>query len=208
MTAAGVAVVDYGSGNIASVVNALWSAGAEPEILNTPEALARAERIVLPGVGAAGAALERLRRGGFEEALNDYRRAGRPMLGICVGMHLLAQELEEFGLHRGLGWLAGRVIRLADDPGSGIRVPHMGWSEVAPVNGGSAWFGNSAAARYFYFCHSYRLAGEQAVMATARHGVEFPAAVQFDSVMAVQFHPEKSSVNGRLLLERFLAWTP
>lgn len=208
MASGDVAVVDYGSGNIASVANALRSAGAEPAILKTAEAVARAERIVLPGVGAAGAALERLRRGGFDEALAELRRAGRPILGICVGMHVLAEELEEFGLHRGLGWVGGRVVKLEDDAGAGVRVPHMGWAEVAPTESGDPWFGPAPAARYFYFCHSYRLAGDQAVAATARHGTVFPAAIQFDSVLAVQFHPEKSSVNGRNLLERFLAWTP
>lgn len=203
-----VAVIDYGSGNIASVANALWSAGAEPEVVRTAEAAARADRVVLPGVGAAGAALERLRRGGFDGALAELRHAGRPILAICVGMHVLAEELEEFGLNRGLGWIDGRVVRLTGDGDAAIRVPHMGWSEVVPANDESAWFGAAATARYFYFCHSYRLTGEQAVAATARHGSVFPAAVRFDSVLAVQFHPEKSSANGRNLLERFLAWAP
>lgn len=208
MASRGAAVVDYGSGNIASVANALRSAGAEPEILTTPEDVARAERIVLPGVGAAGAALDRLRRGGFDDALAELRRAGRPILAICVGMHVLAEEVEEFGLHRGLGWIGGRVVKLDGDAQSGIRVPHMGWSEVVPADGDDAWFGTVPAARLFYFCHSYRLAGGHAVTATARHGIVFTAAIQFDSVFAVQFHPEKSSLNGRNLLERFLDWAP
>lgn len=208
MSSRRVAVVDYGSGNIASVANALWAAGAEPEILRTAEAVARADRVVLPGVGAAGAALDRLRRGGFDEALSELHRAGRPILAICVGMHMLAEELDEFGRQRGLGWIGGRVVKLADDAQAGIRVPHMGWSEVVPAADDGAWYGADPAARYFYFCHSYRLAGEQAVTATARHGIPFTAAIQFDSVLAVQFHPEKSSSNGRNLLERFLDWAP
>jgi imidazole glycerol-phosphate synthase subunit HisH len=208
MSSRRVAVVDYGSGNVASVVNALRNAGAEPEILQTAEAVARADRVVLPGVGAAGAALDRLWRGGFDGALTALHRAGHPILAICVGMQVLAEELEEFGLKRGLGWISGRVVKLADNAESGIRVPHVGWSEVVPANDDSTWFGTDPAKRYFYFCHSYRLVGKQAVAATATHGTVFTAAIQFDSVLAVQFHPEKSSTNGRNLLERFLDWTP
>ena len=203
-----VAVVDYGSGNIASVANALWSAGAEPKILRTAEAVARADRVVLPGVGASGAALDRLRRGGFDHALAELYGAGHPILAICVGMHALAEELEEFGFHRGLGWIGGRVVELAVGADPRIRVPHMGWSEVIPANDEGTWFETDSAKRYFYFCHSYHLVSDRTVAATAVHGTAFTAAIQLDSVLAVQFHPEKSSANGRNLLERFLDWAP
>jgi len=204
-----VAVIDYGVGNLRSVATALWRAGGEPEITSDPDAIRRAERIVLPGVGAAGAAITRLRGLHLDAALADFRVTGRPFLGICVGMQLLAEELLEFGRHRGLGWMRGVVDRLeiTDDPE--LRVPHIGWNEIAHTERGSALLGSSLRERYFYFCHSYRLTGDEGVaVARTTHGAAFTSAVQFDNVFACQFHPEKSHVAGQKLLERFLAWRP
>jgi len=204
-----VAVIDYGGGNIASVVNALWRAGADPKVVARPEDIAKAERAVLPGVGAAGAALDRLRGRGIDTALDELRRAGRPLLGICVGMQVLADDLREFGSHRGLGWTRGQVVKLDNDPATGARVPHMGWSAIAPVGQGGGWFEESAASRYYYFCHSYKLTQDgAATIATADHAGRFSAAVAFDTVLAVQFHPEKSAMNGQRFLEKFLDWKP
>jgi glutamine amidotransferase len=120
---------------------------------------------------------------------------------------MMAEELEEFGVHRGLGWIKGRVARIPD--AEGLRVPHMGWAQVVPTERGRGEFTGSAAAQHYYFCHSYRLIEDDKVAtATVDHGGPFTVAVRFDNVMAVQFHPEKSQVNGRRFLERFLDWSP
>lgn len=204
-----VTVVDYGAGNITSVANAIWRAGGEPVISAEPEAISRAQRVVLPGVGAAGAAAEKLRALGLDASLDAFRATGRPFLGICVGMQLLAEDLLEYGHHRGLGWIRGRV-ELIDPAGeTGVRVPHMGWSEVSLTGRRSSMLGASARERSFYFCHSYRLVGDDGVaVATVNHGPPFTCAVETDNVFACQFHPEKSQIAGQRLIERFLDWNP
>lgn len=202
-------IVDYGAGNLRSVATALWRAGAEPEIACDPDAVRAADRLVLPGVGAAGAAMESLRALGLADALDAFRATGRPFLGICVGMQVLAEDLLEYGAHRGLGWVRGTVDRLptAGDPSP--RVPHMGWSEIVPDGTGSPLLGASRRDRFFYFCHSYRLAERDGVtVARATHGEAFTCAIAFENVFACQFHPEKSHIAGHKLLERFLDWSP
>jgi glutamine amidotransferase len=202
-----VAIIDYGAGNLASVVNALWVAGAEPSVARTPDDLKRADRLILPGVGAGGAALDALRRTGFDQALGEARSAGQPILGICVGLQMMAEQLEEFGQHQGLGWIKGRVTRIPSR--WGVRVPHMGWAKITPTAASREIFAGGAASQHYYFCHSYMLTDDKNVAtATVNHGEEFTVAVRFENVMAVQFHPEKSQVNGRRLLERFLDWRP
>jgi glutamine amidotransferase len=203
-------VVDYGAGNLRSIMTALCRADADPEVASDPDAVRRAERVVLPGVGAAGAAVESLRERGLVEALDAFRASGRPFLGICVGMQLLADELLEFGSYRGLGWIRGVVDQIgAGDGDKGVRVPHMGWSEIALTDRQSPLLGTSRRDRFFYFCHSYRLVGDDGVaVASVTHGTSFTCAVAFDNVFACQFHPEKSHVAGQKLLERFLEWAP
>ncbi len=128
-----VAIVDYGAGNIESVRNALLTAGAKPIIARDPDAVMAADRLVLPGVGAAGHAARRLMQTGLSDALVEVvRRQGRPMLGICLGMELLAERLLEFGEHGGLAWLPGDVVHLRDAGVTAARVPHMGWSTIEP----------------------------------------------------------------------------
>jgi glutamine amidotransferase len=204
-----VIVVNYGAGNIGSVVNALWRAGADPIVTADPDRVRRADRVVLPGVGAAGPAIVKLRELGLDEALEEVRRAGRPLLGICVGMQLMAEELLEFGRHKGLGWIRGTVELLDTGGDPMVRVPHIGWSHIQEVGGKSRMIGLSPKDRFFYFCHSYRLTGDEGVaVARVDHGVPFTCAIEFDSVFACQFHPEKSHVAGQRLLARFLNWNP
>lgn len=206
-----VAIVDYGAGNIESVRNALLTAGAEPVIARDPDAVLAADRLVLPGVGAAGPAARRLVEAGLSEALHDaVRRQGRPMLGICLGMELLAEQLLEFGTHRGLAWLPGKVVHLRDAGVAGARVPHMGWNTVEPVGAAARFFQAPERMRTFYFCHSYTLvtAATEAVAARTNYEAPLVAAVFHDTVLATQFHPEKSQTNGQKLLRAFLDWTP
>ena len=204
-----VRIVDYGAGNLASVKRAVWRAGGEAEIATTPEALAEADRIILPGVGAAGAAVARLRGHGWCEALEEQvRRRGKPMLGICLGLQLLAQRLHEFGEHAGLGWIPGDVVALP--LAADTRVPHMGWNTVTVAPEAKALFGSPSPAPVYYFCHSFALTGvpDDLVVARTQHGVDVVAAIRSDSVFATQFHPEKSQVEGERLLGAFLAWNP
>jgi imidazole glycerol-phosphate synthase subunit HisH len=199
----GVALIDYGAGNLHSVHNALKAAGASDiAVTADPVAVRRAERVVLPGVGAFGACASGLRAiPGMVEALAETVLAGgRPFLGVCVGMQLMASRGEELGEHEGLGWLPGVVRRI--DCAPGIRVPHMGWNDVVPrvdhplIRAGEA-----------YFLHSFAFSGD-GVLATTDHGGEVAAAVGRDNLAGVQFHPEKSQRYGIALLERFLAWRP
>lgn len=198
-----VALIDYGAGNLHSVHNALRAAGAEGlAITADPQVVAKADRIVLPGVGAFAACAAGLRAiDGMVEALG--RRAleeGAPFLGVCVGMQLMADAGEELGTHQGLGWIRGTVRHLPPSPG--VRVPHMGWNDVIPavdhplIEAGEA-----------YFLHSFAFEGDS-VLATTEHGGPVTAAIGRDNLAGVQFHPEKSQRYGIALLERFLKWRP
>lgn len=199
-----LALIDCGAGNLYSVANALKAAGAgDVAITADANVVARAERIVLPGVGAFAACAEALRAlPGMVDALEQRVRVeGAPFLGICVGMQLLAAVGEEFGEHAGLGWFAGRVTRLTPaDPAA--RIPHMGWNAVAPAGEHPLVPPGEA-----YFLHSYAYEGE-GVIATTDHGGSVTAAIGRDNILGVQFHPEKSQRYGIALLERFLTWRP
>jgi len=202
-----LALIDYGAGNLRSVANALKAAGATGVVTTAnPAIIAAADRIVLPGVGAFGACINGLRAiDGLVDALEARVRGdGVPFLGICVGMQLLAAWGEEHGRHQGLGWINGTVSAMEPaDPA--IRIPHMGWNDVAPavphplIRGGEA-----------YFLHGYHLAADDAadVIATSDHGGPMVAAVAHGNIAGVQFHPEKSQAYGIALLERFLEWQP
>jgi glutamine amidotransferase len=203
-----LALIDYGAGNLHSVENALRAAGCtDLAVTADPDAVARADRIVLPGVGAFGACAAALRGvDGMVEALEQrVRREGAPFLGICVGMQLMADSGEELGTHAGLGWVAGKVRRI-DVAGSDAKVPHMGWNDVAPRRDHPLVVAGEA-----YFLHSFAFesSGEgEDVIATTDHAGPVTAAIARDNLAGVQFHPEKSQRYGLALLERFLAWLP
>lgn len=199
-------VVDYGAGNLRSVANALHAAGeTDVRVTGDPLEVAAANRLILPGVGAYGACIEALRmRPGMVEALETavHRRAV-PFLGICVGMQLMAEEGHEFGRHRGLGWIGGKVVRLA--PGNpALAIPHIGWREVRATAAGPI------ASGWAYFVHSFRLVASDPadVAAWTDYGGPVVAAVARANMLGVQFHPEKSQADGLALLGRFLAWRP
>lgn len=202
-----LALIDIGSGNLRSVENALRAAGANDVLVTAdPDAVARAERIVLPGVGAFGACAASLRAiGGVEEALESaVLGRGQPFLGICVGMQLMAEYGLEHGLHEGLGWVAGTIERL--QPTGGQRVPHMGWNDVWPTKDDTLLRAGEA-----YFLHSYAYSVGQwpsPVIAVTDHGSDVTAAIQVGTAIGVQFHPEKSQRYGLELLARFLKWRP
>jgi glutamine amidotransferase len=199
-----IALIDYGAGNLRSVHNALVAAGADNVAVTAdPDLVAQADRIVLPGVGAFAACMNGLSAiDGLVEAMDKrVRRDGAPFLGICVGMQLLADAGEEHGRHAGLGWIAGTVR--AFDPAPGLRIPHMGWNDVAPTVAHPV-----IAAGEAYYLHGYHFADAAHVAATSSHGSTFTAAVARDNILGVQFHPEKSQAYGLATLERFLHWRP
>ncbi len=191
--------------------NAVYQAGGDPVISARPEDLLSAERLILPGVGAAGEAMARLGESGLLEALSEaVLKKARPMLGICLGMQLLAEELMEFGPHRGLGWIKGRVAPLSDLAPDGLRTPHMGWNDVTASGEGGDFFPFRSKLVAYYFAHSYTLVTEDESVVAARvdYGAPLVAAVRWQTVFATQFHPEKSQDDGAELISAFLEWTP
>lgn len=199
-----IALIDYGAGNLRSVHNALVAAGADNVAVTAdPDFVVKADRIVLPGVGAFAACMNGLSAipGLIEAMERRVRGEGVPFLGICVGMQLLADAGEEHGTHKGLGWIGGTVR--AFDPQPGLRIPHMGWNDVVPVTRHPV-----IAAGEAYFLHGYHFDDAAAVAATSSHGATFTAAVAKDNIVGVQFHPEKSQAYGLATLERFLQWRP
>jgi glutamine amidotransferase len=200
-----IAIVDYDMGNVASVANMLKRVGAaDATLTRDPEMLRKAERIILPGVGAFEKGMANLEGFGLLDALNEaaYDRHV-PILGICLGMQLLTRQSEE-GNMPGLGWIDAETIRFrVADPS--FKIPHMGWSEVR-VARANPLVDQEATPRY-YFVHAYHLSctNEDAVLATANYGVDFPAIVSNRNIYGVQFHPEKSHRFGMDLLKRFLA---
>jgi glutamine amidotransferase len=209
-----VAVVDYGSGNLRSAAKALEraaagvSGGASITVTADPDVVAAAERIVLPGVGAFADCMNGLRGvRGMVEALDEgVRGQGKPFLGICVGMQLLATTGREHGDHPGLGWLPGEVLPLRPD---GIRVPHMGWNELRPARPHPLLEGLEDGA-HVYFVHSFFFQPVEpgAVLADVDYGHRFAAVVGRDNIAGTQFHPEKSQAAGLQLLANFLQWRP
>ena len=207
-----VALIDYGSGNLRSAEKALRRVGrerAEIVVTSDPEVVARADRIVLPGVGAFAACMNALGdRDGLVEAMTQAVRGGAPFLGVCVGMQLLATRGLEFGETPGLGWIEGDVVRM-EPANPALKVPHMGWNALEVVRAHPLLEGEPQGA-HMYFTHSFTLkpANPDDVVARADHGGLFVAAVARDNIAGVQFHPEKSQASGLKLLANFLEWRP
>lgn len=215
MTSPSCVVVDYESGNVFSVLNALRSLGTEAELTRDPARILAADRVVLPGVGAFGRATERLRGHGLDETIAAFIDTGRPFLGICVGMQILMEKGYEFGTHRGLGVIPGTVekIDIRDAAGQPLRVPVIGWYPIeAPVEAGTEVLRGTPLQDMqqrsaFYFVHSFavRPRDPAAVLATVTHaGEPVTAAIRKDNVIGVQFHPERSAETGLAVLDRFL----
>jgi len=194
-----ITIVDVGIGNLRSVEKALQHVGLETTRTRDAAIVRAASHVVVPGVGAFGDFLTALRADGLDAAVRDRHAAGKPTLGVYVGIQALLDESEEFGTHAGLGLVAGRVARFADD----LVVPHSGWSRLAAKQGDPLL--GPADGAWFYFVHSYRAQGvaDGPTVATADYGGTFPAAVRAGSTWGVQFHPEKSQQAGLALLARF-----
>jgi glutamine amidotransferase len=202
-----VALIDYGAGNLRSVENALRAAGAtDIAVTADPETVRAADRIVLPGVGAFAACMGALSAvPGMIEAMGEsVARRGRPFLGVCVGMQLMADRGEELGTTAGLGWIGGAVRAIA--PAPGLKVPHMGWNDVTPAAAGHPLV--EAGEAYFLHGFTFDAADPSHVVARSDHGGPLTAAIARDTMIGVQFHPEKSQSYGLAFLSRFLEWRP
>jgi len=200
-------IIDYEMGNLRSVEKAFEKLGFEARVSADPCDIMTAEKVVLPGVGAFRDCINNLREGGFVEPLLEHVAAGKPLLGICVGMQMLFDESEEFGHHQGLGLIPGKVVRFPSgmvENGERLKVPHMGWNNVSLKN--SPLFAGIEDGCFLYFVHSYYCAAANPadVAASCRYGdVEFSASIWRDNIMATQFHPEKSQDVGLNIFKNF-----
>lgn len=216
MTTTKVTLVDYGSGNLLSVKRALEHNDAEVFVTDSTAAIVSSDRLVLPGVGAFGDCMARLKSRNIVEALHEFIATGRPFLGICVGMQALLERSYEFGIHSGLGVIAGEVSAIPDTNSEGVKhkIPHIGWSEVNPLatHGEGAWdntlLQDIAPGTPFYFVHSMTAVptNEEHRLADCYYnGRRISAAIKWQNVVGLQFHPEKSGDAGLAVLHRFLS---
>ncbi len=197
-----ITMIDYGGSNLRSVQKALEFVGAQVTVTDDPAGVARAEKLVLPGVGAFGAGMKALRERGLAEAVSAAAHHAIPLLGICLGMQFLFETSEEMGAHEGLGLVRGRVIRFSPN---GLVVPHMGWNQIEPTREHPLLAG-VAPGSYSYFVHSYYCVPTDAAatLATTDYGQPFTAIVAQDNIYGIQFHPEKSQQVGLQILRNFV----
>lgn len=196
-------LIDYDAGNIKSVEKALDYLGEETLVTRDKEKILSADRVILPGVGAFGDAMEKLESYGLIPVIREVVSRGTPFLGICLGLQLLFESSDEAPGVRGLGLLKGRILRIPETPG--LKIPHMGWNSLHLQNGGRL-FRDIPENAYVYFVHSYYLKAEDPgiVKAVTEYGTEIHASVEKDNIFACQFHPEKSSRWGLQILRNFL----
>jgi len=198
-----IAIIDYGAGNIRSIEKALEHVGARVQVTDEPGAVNKAQAIVLPGVGSGGSAMSRMTERGLDDAIRHATQQGKPFLGICLGMQLLADHHAE-GEVDGLSLFSGEVRRIPHGP----KIPHMGWNQVKPQQTALAIFEDVPQDAYFYFAHSYYVEPQdsQGVAAVTDYGSPFCSAIVTERVWGTQFHPEKSGSVGLQLLKNFLKW--
>ncbi len=198
-----IAIVDYDAGNIKSVEKALLHLGQEVTVTGEAEAILKADKVILPGVGAFGDAMEKLRSTGLDKVMKEVADKKTPFLGICLGLQLLFESSEEAPGVAGLGLLKGKILKIPQ--AEGLKIPHMGWNSLHLQNEGRLFRGIDEHT-YVYFVHSYYLEAqeESIVKASTRYGVEIHASVEKDNLFACQFHPEKSSTAGLKILKNFV----
>jgi len=204
-----IGIVDYNMGNLASVINAFSKVGADARLESDPSKLDLYDKLILPGVGAFGDAMEHLKRNGMDEAVKAYAASGKPLLGICLGMQLLFESSEEFGSTEGLGLIPGEVIAFNKSKfDHSLKVPHMGWNELFQNVGanprGCPLFNSLPDDFYLYFVHSFHaVCDDKYAIGKTHYGYEFVSAVQNGNIYGIQPHPEKSHKNGLKIIENF-----
>ena len=200
-----IAIVDYNIGNLASVINAFKVLGENVIVESNPQRLKDYNKLILPGVGAFGDAMKYLRTNGMDKAVIEYANSGKPLLGICLGMQLLFDSSQEFGEHKGLGLIKGKVVAFNknrfDDK---LKVPHIGWNKLF-IKKKNPLFYNLDNDFYLYFVHSYHIeCNDKYVIGKSYYGYEFVSAVNRDNIYGIQPHPEKSHKNGLKIIENFI----
>lgn len=203
-----IAIIDYGMGNLKNVKKAFAAIGLRAEITSDPEKILKADKVVLPGVGAFRDAISELNTSGLAEAIKEVVKQGTPLLGICLGMQLLFDRSYEYGEHRGLGVLPGEIIKMTpkemvDTNGRGLKIPHMGWNNLEIIKPDPLFTGLEQASSV-YFVHSYYLeTTSDVVSAYTTYGKRIAVAAQKDNIFSTQFHPEKSGPIGLQILKNF-----
>ena len=198
-----IAIVDYGVGNLYSLERSFHAIGAEVTVTADPAVLEQADKILLPGVGAFGDAAEKLRATGLDKVVIRQAQKGKPLMGICLGMQLLFEEGHEYGCHKGLGLIPGKVVPISNVIPQELKIPHMGWNALKFTQE-SPLFANIREGDCVYFVHSFYAADCAAdTIATAEYGADLTAAVQRGNVFGCQFHPEKSGAVGLAILKAF-----
>lgn len=196
-----VGIIDYGVGNLFSLRSSFRAIGQEAFVSGRRETLEKADRLVLPGVGAFEDAANKLRQSGLDEFVRSQAAAGKPLLGICLGMQLLFERGYEYGVHPGLGLLKGQVVPMEGRLPAGLKIPHMGWNRLEVSRGRLL---GKADGQYVYFVHSYYAEGcEASLAAVTEYGIPITAAVEQGSIFGCQFHPEKSGSVGLEILRTF-----
>ena len=200
-----IGIIDYGVGNLFSLRRSLEYVGAEAVVSGDEAVLRSVGKLILPGVGAFGDAAAKLRATGLDRLVLEEAAAGKPLLGICLGMQLLFEESEEYGLHKGLGLLPGRVVAMEGRLPAGLPIPHIGWNGLTLTNPACPLFRDTKDGNCVYFVHSYYAEGcGDALAATAEYGRDLTATVWRDNVCGCQFHPEKSGPVGLQMLRAFV----
>ena len=201
-----VGIIDYGVGNLFSLQSSFSAIGQEVVVSSDPDVLRKADHILLPGVGAFEDAVKKLRESGLDQMVYEAVKAGKPMMGICLGMQMLFEKSFEYGEHQGLGLLKGQVIPMAGLLPETLKIPHMGWNGLHITQPEGKLFANTKEGDYVYFVHSYFAQGcEDSLAAQTEYGCLLTAAVEKDNVFGCQFHPEKSGEVGLNILRAFCA---
>ena len=202
-----IAIIDYGVGNLFSLKSSFARVGAETVVTSDPKVIAEAEKIILPGVGAFGDAIEKLRQSGLDKVVLEEVKKGKKLMGICLGMQLLFERGLEYGTHEGLGLLKGSVIPMKGEIPEGLMIPHIGWNALIMKNEAHPLFKYIKNGDCVYFVHSFFADGCcDSLIATAEYGRELTAAVAKGNVAGMQFHPEKSGDVGINILKAFCEW--
>ncbi|MBU0485585.1 MAG: imidazole glycerol phosphate synthase subunit HisH [Proteobacteria bacterium] len=209
-----IAIIDYKAGNLTSVARAVSHLGHEVQVTDDPELIRAADRVIFPGVGAAGQAMADMQRLGLDQVLKEAFAAGKPILGICLGTQIIFTASQENNNTKCLGILPGTVKRFPEplfDGEARLKIPHMGWNRVNFV-GSHPVFAGLNGEHEFYFVHSYypevSETAREIIAGTTNYGITFTSAVARDNLVAVQFHPEKSGAAGLIILENFCNWRP
>jgi len=200
-----IGILNIGTGNLRSVENAVYQNGFDPVMVSDAAAFDDLTHLIIPGVGNFGAAMPEIDRRGLRPLIVDFAASGRPLLGACLGLQLLMAVGEEGGIHQGLGFISGRVVRM--NPQNGFRIPHVGWN-VVEMRRAHPVFEGIKSGRDFYFVHSFEAHCEDDadVIGTTDHGGPVTAVIGRANVVGFQFHPEKSQINGLKLIENFCQW--